>query len=421
MIVSVIGLGYVGLPTAVLLANAGKQVFGVDINVELLDNIQNGKHQIEDTELNEMLTKVVKEKQLITGTQVVESDVFIIAVPTPVKDRKIDLRYVEIACDNICNVLKHGDLVILESTVAPGTTLGNVKPILESTGLKAGEDFSLSHIPERVQPGRLKEELTGNSRIIGGFDERSTALSKKVYASFVDAELFETDIVTAETVKVMENTYRDINIALANEFLLICEKLNVDPSEAIKLANQHPRIHILNPGPGVGGHCIPVDPWFLVEKAPEEAKLVKLARERNDYMPIKVTEDIVEILKAIKGSRVSLLGCTYKENTSDDRESPARSIVEELTAKGITYQLFDPHVKKPWNHFARSLLTCIENTDVMVLLVPHNEFVGINPMELINQTECRVIFDCTGKLQKEEWEKAGFRLLRLGNVKQSLM
>ncbi len=417
MVVEVIGLGYVGLPTAVLLASNNHSVIGIDVNPLLLEKIESRSLEIEDEILDKMF-KEIESNNFIVNDTVQPADCFIVAVPTPVKDKKMDLRYLENACLNISKVLKKGDLVIIESTISPGTTSGVIKEWLETSGLKAGCDFSLAHVPERVQPGNLYKELTENDRIVGGIDLNSSNKAKEIYESFVKGNIQITDSVTAETVKVMENTYRDINIAIANEFLVVCEKIGVNPWNAINLANHNPRVNILKPGPGVGGHCIPVDPWFLVEKAPEESYLIQASRRRNDSMPEKVVKDIRLILNSINGKNVTLLGCTYKANTSDDRESPTKSIIQHLENDKESYKVYDPYVKSNWLNLVTSLEDSLVNSDLIVLLVPHQQFIDMKPSELKAHTSCRIIFDCTGQLSEEQWVQEGFDLVRIGDLKQ---
>lgn len=416
MNIQVIGLGYVGLPTALLLAHKGHDVLGVDIDTSKLQNIESGKVNLEDDRINEILKSVLLNRKFKVSEKVYPSDTFILAVPTPIKSREMDLRYLKSACEEVSKVLQNGNLVIIESTITPGTCLGLVKDVLESSGLKAGVDFLLSHVPERVQPSNLYNELVGNDRIIGGYDDKSSSAARKIYETFVEGNIIEVDLTTAEIAKVAENSYRDINIAFANELLLICEKLNVDPWKVIETVNYHPRVNVLKPGPGVGGHCIPVDPWFLYEIAPELAKLVESARERNNYMPVKVAKDIHKILQHIKGSTVAFLGCTYKENSSDDRESQTKQIIESLHGE-ISYKAFDPHLTKQWSNTYEQIESALDSVDLIVLVVAHEEFTQITPEVMSQLTLCRVIFDCTNTYEVTQWQQKGFTIVRLGENK----
>lgn len=420
MKVGVIGLGYVGLPTAILFADSGHDVLGVDVSARVVEGIATRTYHVEEEKIDQLLKSVLDKNQLRVSYDLEPCDAFIVAVPTPVKDYKIDLKYLESACRNIVRVLKRGDLVVIESTIGPGITTGPILEWLEESGLKAGEDFGLVHMPERVIPGNIYKELTENGRVIGGINPDSASRAKELYSSFVKGQMTETDATTAETVKVLENTYRDINIAIANEFLIICEKLNVNPWEAFAIANQHPRVNILNPGPGVGGHCIPVDPWFLVEKAPEEAVLIKTSRYRNNAMPEKVVNDITTILEAINGKKVSLFGTSYKANTGDARETPTEEMVHELSKLGIAHNTYDPFQIIPWDSSAGSLKDAVDGADLIAVIVAHDPFIQLQPEQLIQLTKCRHILDCTNKLNKAAWEQAGFTIYTFGHFRSQL-
>ena len=296
--ICVLGLGYIGLPTACTFANHGLKVIGVDINLQILDTLRSGGLHIQEPGLQDMVQKAIQSRRLLIQEMPEDADVFIIAVPTPfLEDKKADLSYVISATENITPFLRPGNLVILESTSPPRTTIDIVAPILESSGLKAGEDFHLVYSPERVLPGRILEELTHNARVIGGINRKSADAGYRLYSIFVKGEILLTDATTAEMVKLMENTYRDVNIAIANEFSRLADHLRVDIWQAISIANKHPRVNILSPGPGVGGHCIGVDPWFLVEAAPEITPLIRTARQVNDAQPDFVIEIIIRGFK----------------------------------------------------------------------------------------------------------------------------
>lgn len=420
MKIGVIGLGYVGLPTAILFAGNGHHVLGVDVSPRVVEGIQTNTFHMEEEVLDQMLKQVVDSGKLRVSYELEHCDAYIVAVPTPVHDYKIDLSYLESACRSIVQVIQRDDLVVIESTIGPGITTGPIQAWLEESGLQAGADFGLVHMPERVIPGNIYKELTENGRVVGGIDAASAARAKELYASFVKGVMTETDATTAETVKVLENTYRDINIAIANEFLLICEKLGVNPWEAIAIANQHPRVKIMTPGPGVGGHCIPVDPWFLVEKAPEEAVLIKTARYRNNAMPDKVAADIAQIVDGINAKKVSLLGTSYKANTSDARETPSREIAHALAERGIAYNTYDPFQILPWESSAGSLQEAVADVDLIALLVAHDPFIKLQPEQVQQLTSCRRIFDCTNRLDKVKWEAAGFTIYTYGYFKDQL-
>jgi UDP-N-acetyl-D-mannosaminuronic acid dehydrogenase len=306
-------------------------------------------------------------------------------------------------------VLKRGDLVILESTVPPGTTAGPLREILETSGLRAGADFHLSHCPERVLPGNLILELVTNDRIIGGIDEASSRASSEVYRSFVTGKLLETDATTAELVKLMENTFRDVNIALANEFALIAERLGIDVWEAIRLAGHHPRVKFMSPGPGVGGHCIPVDPWFVVEAAPDLAKLIATARAVNDGMPEHVVQLVRAALTDLTGAIIVTLGMTYKADVTDTRESPAAHVIDALRHHGATVRAHDALISP--EPAVGDLAT---GADALVLLVDHNAYTQLDAQVLAGRMRRRIVVDTQGKLDRDAWRAAGFAVIVLG-------
>jgi len=374
--VCVIGLGYIGLPTAAVLAGAGYTIEGVEIREDVRQTINHGDVHIVEPGLNLLVEQAVTSGRLHVFAKPQPADAFIICVPTPfLKSKLADLRAVKKATQSIVPVLEKENLVILESTVPPGTTTNIVKPILEKSGLKAGRDFYLAHCPERVMPGRIMKEIIENARIVGGIDRRSALLARQLYASFVKGKILLTDATTAEMTKLTENTYRDVNVAFANELSRICHKLGINVWEVISYANEHPRVNILKPGPGVGGHCIAVDPWFIVSAAPEEAKLVKVARQVNDSMPDFVVQRVLEIVKDIKKPVVAVLGLTYKADVDDIRESPALAIAHKLNqAKRVIIRVCDPYVKKYTGLKMFSLRDAIGGADCVVLLVDHRQF-----------------------------------------------
>jgi len=369
--VIVIGCGYVGLPAALLLAKAGHQVVGVDINTELVSNINKGKIHIEDEKLQSILNEPSVRKNFVATNKPDYGDVFIIAVPTPIdRRRKVsDLSYVMNAIESILPFLRKGNLVIVESTIPPLTCRERIKPLLEKTGLNVGNELFLAHCPERVLPGNIHDEIIKNDRIIGGINEKSNAMAKEIYETFVEGKLLITDDVTAEFCKLMENTYRDVNIALANEFSLIAESVGVDIYKAIEMANKHPRVKIHTPGIGVGGHCIPIDPWFIAEIAPDKANLIRQARIINDNMPRYVASKIRKILSKIKNPKIVLLGRSYKPNVADERESPAIEIYEILKTDGYNVESYDPLIT---GYKYDSLMNVAKGSDCLIFLVNHN-------------------------------------------------
>ena len=371
--VLVVGMGVVGLPAALLLARANYNVIGVDINKNII-NLLNKEllpSHIKEQELQVLLqdTKVKKNfhVQLIPD----QADSFIIAVPTPLgsSKKKADLSMLKKAVESIVPYLKKGNLVIIESTIPPLTCRNFVTPILEKSGLKMGRDILLAHCPERILPGNIYHEIIHNDRIIGGVNKKSSQKAKKLYSSFVKGDIYITDDVTAELCKLMENTYRDVNIALANEFSSVAEGLGIDPKEAIKLSNKHPRVNILNPGIGVGGHCIPIDPWFIHEIDAKNSTLIAMSRKINDEMPKKIAAKIREAVKKNKKAKIVALGASYKTDTADLRESPAVKIVEILRRDGFHVDHYDPLI--PGYQWHKNLLTTLKGTNLLVVLVPH--------------------------------------------------
>ena len=326
--IGIYGLGYIGLPTALEFVNAGHCVYGVDVRPEVVERLRRGEPHIQEPGLESRLSAAVHSGRFEVGLTPTEADVHLIAVPTPVTpEHRADLSYVEAASASIAQVIRRGDLVVVESTVPPGTCERLVAPIVEKlTALRHGLDYDLAHCPERVIPGSIFREIVENDRIVGGTTPEAAERAADLYRTFVKGDVLATDATTAELAKVMENTFRDVNIAVANEFAEICEKLGSDVQEAIALANRHPRVNILQPGIGVGGHCIPIDPWFLVEAAPEATPLIRTAREVNMARTERMAERICAHLWQTRSQRAVLLGLAYKPEVDDFRESPAVEI-----------------------------------------------------------------------------------------------
>ena len=367
----VIGTGYVGLPAALLLARAGHSVIGVDINDNIVRAINDGILHIKEEQLQAIMDEPTVKKNLKAQSAPCAADVFLIAVPTPLDERKkvADLSMVIEVAKSLIPHLRAGNLVILESTVPPLTCRETVTPILEQSGLKVGETIHLAHCPERILPGDVFYEIVHNDRIIGAADETSRAMAAEVYASFVQGELLLTDDVTAELVKLMENTYRDVNIALANELAAVARTLEIDAGETIALANRHPRVDILKPGIGVGGHCIPIDPWFIKEVDPVNSRLIFTARLINDEMPAQIAAKIRAAVREIKNPHIVAVGAAYKPNTEDTRESPAIEIVRLLRADGCQVDHFDPLVEGM--AYPSTLTAACTGADCLALLVEH--------------------------------------------------
>lgn len=377
--ICLLGLGYIGLPTAALFATRGYKVVGVDIDNEKVEEISKGVVYFDEIGLKDLVREALDSGNLTVKNNVEKADIFIIAVPTPLneKQKKPDLEYVKSAAKMIKEVLEKRDLIILESTVPPNTSRKILIPILNgSGGFKAGVDYYLAHCPERTIPGNTIYELINNDRIIGGIDKTSCEKAKEVYSRFVKGEMYLTDITVAETIKLMENIYRDINIALANEFAKISEEIGINVWEAIELANKHPRVNILNPGPGVGGHCIAVDPWFLVEDR-VESKIIKLAREINDSMPEHVIYLIEKTVKDIKNPTITILGVAYKKNVDDTRNTPALEIIRLAKNRGWRVKIHDPLVKK-FKYPLLNLNDALEDTDCVVIVTDHYMYKEID-------------------------------------------
>jgi UDP-N-acetyl-D-mannosaminuronic acid dehydrogenase len=370
----------------------------------------------------------LKSGKLHVSTRPEPAEAFIIAVPTPFyHDRQgeyngqayklADMRAVTSAAEAIVPVLRKGNLVVLESTSPPRTTIDLVAPILEKSGLKAGVDFHLAYSPERVLPGQILRELIENARVIGGVTPESAQAGADLYAIFVKGEIFQTDATTAEMVKLMENTYRDANIAIANEFSRLAERFGVDVWEAISLANRHPRVKILTPGPGVGGHCISVDPWFLVETAPELTPLIYTSRQVNDSQPAFVIELVRKAVGGLKGKKIAALGLAYKPDVDDLRESPAVEVVHLLQNEGAIVKAFEPFktdADLPGIQAVATLEEALSDAQVILLLVQHTDLCKMSAAEYAGKSSARIAIDTVNGWKSEEWQNTGFQLFRLG-------
>lgn len=371
--ITVVGIGYVGLPAALLLAKAGYKVTGYDVNQEVVDSINDHTIKVEDG-LNDLLYDKNVLSNFTASISISESDVFIVAVPTPLLARRksADLTMVINALEHIAAVLKKDNLVIIESTIPPLTCKEVVTPIFEEKGYKVGDDIYLAHCPERLLPGNILVEITENSRLIGGVNEESSLRAKELYQSFVKGNIIITNDVTAELCKLMENTYRDVNIALSNEIYEVATKINVNPFEAIQLANLHPRVNILQPGIGVGGHCLPIDPWFINEIDPFDCTLIQTARRINDNRPLQIASQIRRYVAHIKTPKLLILGCSYKEETDDIRESPAIEIAHLLIEDGYNVIQYDSIAKV---NIDQSLFKLVNDADCIAVLVEHNDMM----------------------------------------------
>lgn len=370
----VIGTGFIGLPLALLLADHGKRVIGVDIDQNLVKAINDRSLNIDEEKLQDLLERDSVEKNLEARTEPTEGDAFVVSVPTPLTEpnKSPNLSHIQAALESIRPYLQSGDLINIESTVPPLACEEVIVPFLRESGFEPGKDIQLAHSPERILPGNVFEELVTNDRIIGGIDEQSQRRAASIYEPFLEGEIYYTDLLSAELCKLMENTSRDVNVALANEFALIGEELGVDMSTVIDLANNHPRVDILSPGIGVGGHCLPVDPWFLNEVDPEHTNLITTARRINDKMPDVAAKKVRRATADFTDPKILALGAAYKPGVDDCRNSPARRIVDELQRDGYQVCHYDRYVDKMDYPDLKSLLID-ESPDVVVQLVSHEE------------------------------------------------
>jgi UDP-N-acetyl-D-mannosaminuronic acid dehydrogenase len=417
--ICVLGLGYIGLPTASTFATHGLQVIGVDVNPHVVETLREGNLHIQEPGLRTLVQAAIRSGNLVIARQPEPADAFIIAVPTPFyDDKRADLSYVISAAESIVPHLKTGDLVILESTSPPLTTAKIVAPILERSGLKAGVDFFLAYSPERVLPGQILRELVENARVIGGINLASAQEGRALYSIFVRGQIFVTDSTTAEMVKLIENTYRDVNIAIANEFSRLADRFGVDVWEAIAIANHHPRVRILNPGPGVGGHCISVDPWFLVEAAPDITPLIRTARMVNDAQPHFVLDLVRKAVgNDLAGKRVAALGLSYKPDVDDLRESPAIEVAHLLVEAGCQVWAFEPCKPEAVIEGLTTVATleaALRDSEVLLLLIGHSVFRGLDPQAVAQMTQARVVIDTINGWPADDWQAAGFKVYRLG-------
>ena len=401
--VNVIGLGYIGLPTALMMASHGVEVIGTDYNKNLVDTLNAGKTTFKEKGLDELFEQAVKAGVQFT-TEYQTTDMYIVSVPTPYDkfSKKIDACYVIAAVKDIMKVCPKGATVVIESTVSPGTIDKFVRPIIEDNGFIIGQDLNLVHAPERIIPGNMVYELLHNNRTIGADDFEIGKKVKEYYASFCKGEIVVTDIKTAEMTKVVENTFRAVNIAFANELAKICRHDNIDVYEIIKICNMHPRVNILQPGPGVGGHCISVDPWFLVGDYPSLAKVIDESMKTNDSMPDFVLNRIYEIMKE-KGmtdiTKVGLYGLTYKENVDDMRESPTLQLLESQERHLATgLKVYDPYIidNIVLNQY-HDLDAFLKDVDMVVVMVKHKEIV-----QNMHKLKGKVVLDCHNVIRLPE-------------------
>jgi UDP-N-acetyl-D-mannosaminuronic acid dehydrogenase len=382
--VCVMGLGYIGLPTASLLGTKGYKVLGIDVSSTVVDTINKGEIHIVEPDLDIMVKSAVKSGNLTASLEPAEADIFIIAVPTPFKasadknhisGKQPDLSYIAKAVERISPYVKPGNLIILESTSPVGTTEEVVAKILKENGHNTTDEIFIAHCPERVLPGRILIELVENDRVVGGINETSTQKAVEFYQEFVRGDVLGTTAKTAEMVKLTENSSRDVQIAFANELSMICEAEKINTWEVIEIANRHPRVNILQPGPGVGGHCIAVDPWFIVDRAPGISNLIRTAREVNDSKPNWVVEKVKSYAEKFKNPKIACLGLAFKADVDDLRESPALQIVNQLISEKVGELLIcEPNIKSHKKYDLVMLGRAIAEADIVLLLVEHKQF-----------------------------------------------
>lgn len=426
--IAVIGLGHIGLPTAAIIAREGFEVLGVDLKDSIVAGVNSGSLVVREAGLEELIRKAVKKDLLKAtthaGEAVEKSDVVFVVVQTPIKDDKTpDLGPLEEACRGIARYLRKSQLIIIESTIPPGAIKGMILPILKSSGLSAGRDFYLAYSPERAMPTKTLAEIRGNPRLIGGINEESAEIAKELYRTFINGELLLADIETVEVVKLIENTYRDVNIALANEIAKLCEGLGVDAIKAIELANKHPRVHLHHPGAGVGGHCIPKDPYFLLHKAAQlglKLEVIEAARKINEAMPKHVVQLIEKALgsvnKMVENSKIAVLGIAYKGETDDVRGTPAKDIIEDLLRSRAFVYSHDPYVKQDFGEkFSNNLGEVLKNSDCVVLVTDHRLYKRMDLEEFGRTIKAPcVVVDARRILRPEEVKEQGMGYFGVG-------
>ncbi len=414
MKITVAGLGYIGLPTAAMLAESGHEVLGYDVDRQLIAALSGGRVDLAEHGVRELARRALESGRLHPSTMPFPADAFIVCVPTPTVDHRPDLRAVEAAFASIAPLVQDGNLIMLESTVPPGTTLS----VAERTFRALGRDLDaihLAHCPERVLPGKIVDELLWNDRIVGGRRTIDAEMARAIYSTFVRGNIHVTDLITAETVKIVENAYRDVNIAFANELAILSEALGIDVWETIELANCHPRVNILSPGPGVGGHCIPVDPQFLANANPFASELIQTARRVNERMPHVVVRKVRELLPAdAVGRKVVLLGAAYKPDVDDARETPTLAIERLLADAGYEVAVYDPLVTRYEGTILSDFDAAARDADLLVLITHHTEIRELIPAKVAKLVRSRTLIDTRNALDIDAWNEAGFDVHVIG-------
>jgi UDP-N-acetyl-D-mannosaminuronic acid dehydrogenase len=413
MNVAVIGLGYIGLPTAALLASGGHVVYGYDADPHVRRSLKAMNAFTAEANVQRAVENAMSSERLHIVDRVPGARAYIICVPTPTREGKPDLHYVEEAARSVARVAQQGSILVLESTVPPGTTERIFEAALRSEG-RSINDYHVAHCPERVIPGAIIRELRSNARVVGGRTKEDASIVRDLYASFCAGTISLTTTAVAEFVKVVENTYRDVNIAFANELAIVSEELGVDVWETIALANAHPRVDILSPGPGVGGHCIPVDPHFLSDANPFVTELIQAARRINERMPNQIMRRLGQMVGSGSGQKIALLGASYKADVDDGRESPTLRIEALLRERGYSVAIYDPLVRSFPLPVADTLREAVEDAEALVLVTSHQIFSRITPRTVGPLMRSRRLIDTRNFFDTADWRRAGFDCYTLG-------
>jgi UDP-N-acetyl-D-mannosaminuronic acid dehydrogenase len=413
--VCVIGQGHIGLPTALTIAKSGLRVVGVDITESLINDLNKGINHLVEPGLTELLSSCIAADTYAASLKPEPAEAFIISVPTPLNsDNQPVLDYVAAAAESIVPHIRKGNLVILESTVPPGTTTGIFMQVLaDNSDLTPIKDFHITHCPERVLPGTILRELVENDRVVGGASAESSKAAAEFYRGFVTGNVLETDAVTAELVKLSENIYRDVNIGLANEFAMISEDLGANVWDVIELANKHPRVNIHQPGPGVGGYCIPVAPWMLSANLDEPPPTIHQARRINAEMPARTVQQVLGLLEGTSDPKIAVLGAAYKGDVGDARATPTVEIVDLLIESGATVAVHDP-LTTNFKYPLESYENAIRDADLAIILTAHSQFETLDPAATAQLMKSSIIVDTRNSLPVADWEQAGFNVVRLG-------
>ncbi|HWP97940.1 MAG TPA: nucleotide sugar dehydrogenase [Syntrophomonadaceae bacterium] len=413
--ICVIGLGYIGLPTAVVLSLHGYSVIGIDRNDQVLHELSLGKTHIKEPSLERAIKKAITHGNLHLASMPKPADAFVISVPTPNKiDKSCDLSFVLQAVTGILPFLSENNLIVIESTVPPMTCEEVIKPLIEKTGLQVGKDVFLAHCPERVMPGQIMREISENDRIIGGYSKECARRAAAIYSTFTTGQIILTNLRSAEMTKLMENTFRDVNIALANEMAQICNRLGINVLKAIEMANKHPRVDFLWPGPGVGGHCLAVDPYFIIEKTPDLAVLIAQARKINCGMPEYIVKKARCLLAGIESPKICVFGVSYKGNVEDTRESPALAIIQLLKSEGFLLSIYDPCVTM--DELEKELDQAVKGADMILILTDHSVFKTLDYSRMAKEMRTPIVFDTRSIVEGDNAWSNFFSLYNLGNI-----